>query len=119
MPGVVAHRVTYGTQYGMRIPAIVYAPAHAKGKLPAVIVVAGHGGDKTTWYEVYAGLLYASAGAVVVTYDPIGEEERNANHLSDARAHDTSLPGSDSARTHGRPDDRRRHASYQLRCIAR
>ncbi len=96
MPGVIAHRITYGTQYGMRIPAVVYAPAHAKGKLPAVIIVAGHGGDKTTWYEVYAGLLYASAGAVVVTYDPIGEDERNADHLSDARAHDTRLPGQDS-----------------------
>jgi dienelactone hydrolase len=96
MPGVIAHRITFGTQYGMRIPAIVYAPAHATGKLPAVVVVAGHGGDKTTWYEVYAGLLYASAGAVVVTYDPIGEDERNAEHLSDARAHDTVLPGGDS-----------------------
>ena len=28
------------------------------------VVVAGHGGSKSTWYEVYAGLLYASAGAV-------------------------------------------------------
>src|ERR1700754_1891251 len=52
MPGVVAHRVTYGTQLGMRVPAIVYSPEHARGKLPAVVVVAGHGGDKTTWYEV-------------------------------------------------------------------
>jgi len=93
MPGVNAHRVTFGTQYGMRIPAIVYRPDHVVGKLPAVIVVAGHGGDKTTWYEIYAGLLYASAGAVVVTYDPIGEGERNAQHLHDARAHDTNLAG--------------------------
>jgi dienelactone hydrolase len=96
MPGVVAHRVTYGTQFGMRVPAIVYRPEHAQGKLPAVIVVAGHGGDKSTWYEVYAGLLYASAGAVVVTFDPIGEGERNAEHLHDARAHDTVLPGATS-----------------------
>ncbi len=96
MPGVVAQRVTYGTQFGMRVPAIVYQPDHVSGKLPAVIVVAGHGGSKSTWYEVYAGLLYASAGAVVVTYDPIGEEERNAQHLIDARAHDTVLPGPQS-----------------------
>lgn len=96
MRGVVAHRVTYGTQYGMRVPAIVYEPEKITGKVPAVIVVAGHGGDKSTWYEVYAGLLYASAGAVVVTFDPIGEGERNAQHLHDARAHDTVLPGSDS-----------------------
>ena len=95
-PGVVAHHVTYGTQYGMRVSAIVYQPEHMDGKVPAVIVVAGHGGDKTTWYEVYAGLLYASAGAVVVTFDPIGEDERNSGHLSDVRAHDTVLPGLES-----------------------
>jgi dienelactone hydrolase len=96
MPGVIAHHVSYGTLYGMRVSAIVYKPEKAQGKLPAVVVVAGHGGSKSTWYEVYAGLLYASAGAVVVTYDPIGEEERNAQHLTDARAHDTLLPGADS-----------------------
>jgi dienelactone hydrolase len=96
MPGVTAHRVTYGTQFGMRVTAIVYHPEHVNGKLPAVVVVAGHGGSKSTWYEVYAGLLYASAGAVVVTFDPIGEEERNSEHLIDARAHDTVLPGLES-----------------------
>jgi dienelactone hydrolase len=96
MPGVVVHRVTYGTQFGMRVPAIVYHPDHVSGKIPAVVVVAGHGGSKSTWYEVYAGLLYASAGAVVVTFDPIGEEERNSEHLADARAHDTVLPGLNS-----------------------
>jgi dienelactone hydrolase len=96
MPGVVAHRVTYGTQMGMRVTAIVYHPDHVSGKLPAIVVVAGHGGSKSTWYEVYAGLLYASAGAVVITFDPIGEEERNSEHLVDARAHDTVLPGLES-----------------------
>jgi dienelactone hydrolase len=96
MPGVVAHRVTYGTQFGMRVSAIVYHPNHVNGKVPAVIVVAGHGGSKSTWYEVYAGLLYASAGAIVITFDPIGEEERNSEHLADARAHDTVLPGLES-----------------------
>ncbi|WP_260737267.1 alpha/beta hydrolase family protein [Tunturiibacter lichenicola] len=96
LPGVIAHRVTYGTQFGMRVPAIVYRPDHVGAKLPAIVVVAGHGGSKSTWYEVYAGLLYASAGAVVVTYDPIGEEERNSQHLVDARAHDTVLPGLNS-----------------------
>jgi len=96
MAGVVAHRVTFAGQYGMRIPAVVYGPDHAFGKLPAIVVVAGHGGDKTTWYEVYAGLLYASAGAVVITYDPIGEDERNSLRRSDARDHDTVFAGSES-----------------------
>lgn len=96
MPGIVAQRVTYGTQFGMRIPAVVYAPEKPKGKVPAVIIVAGHGGDKTTWYEVYAGMLYANAGAVVITYDPIGENERSSTHQSDAREHDIALPGAQS-----------------------
>ena len=96
MQGVAAHRVTFASQYGMRVPAIVYAPEHAHGKLPAIVIVAGHGGSKSTWYEVYAGLLYARLGAVVVTYDPVGEGERNAQHATDARAHDTVLPGAAS-----------------------
>src|SRR5690242_6459420 len=75
--GVIAERVTYGTNFGMRVPAIVYRPAHSQGKLPGMVVVDGHGGDKTSWYAFYTGILYARAGAVVVTYDPIGEDERN------------------------------------------
>lgn len=96
MTGIIALRVTYGTQFGMRVPAIVYAPEKTIGKVPAVIIVAGHGGDKTSWYEVYAGLLYANAGAVVITYDPIGENERSSTHQSDAREHDIALPGAQS-----------------------
>jgi len=96
MPGVIAHRITYGTQYNMRVPAIVYVPGKRIGKLPAVVIVAGHGGDKTTWYEVYAGLLYAKAGAIVITYDPIGENERSGTHLSEAREHDNVIPGGES-----------------------
>jgi hypothetical protein len=34
MPGVIAHRVTYGTQFGMRVPAVVYRPDHVQGKVP-------------------------------------------------------------------------------------
>jgi len=71
--GVVAERVTYGTNYGMRVPAIVYRPSHAKGRLPGLVIVNGHTGDKTSWYAFYAGILYARAGAVVVTYDLVGE----------------------------------------------
>lgn len=86
MPGVIADRVTYNTEYGMRVPAIVYRPDPKmfrwKGKLPGVVVVNGHGGDKFSWYAFYSGLLFARAGAVVVTYDPIGEGERNADRAS-------------------------------------
>jgi dienelactone hydrolase len=87
-PGVVAERVTYATQLGMRVPAIVYSPKARQGRRPALIVVNGHGGDKYAWYAFYAGILYARAGAVVLTYDPLGEGERNIARQSGTRAHD-------------------------------
>lgn len=86
--GVVAERVTYATEFGMRVPAIVYVPKSRSGKVPALIVVNGHGGDKYSWYSFYTGILYARAGAVVLTYDPAGEGERNAKRQSGTRAHD-------------------------------
>lgn len=90
-PGVIAERVTYGTEFGMRIPAVIYRPEHAEGNLPGMVVVNGHGGDKYSWYSFYTGILYARAGAVVVTYDPIGEGERNDDHRSGTREHDTNV----------------------------
>ena len=92
-PDITVTRVTYATQYGMRVPAIVYAPKHPHGKLPAIIVVCGHGGDKSSWYAVYTGMLYASAGAVVVTYDPAGEFERSVIRASESNEHDKLIPG--------------------------
>jgi dienelactone hydrolase len=91
--GVVAERVTYGTNFRMRVPAIVYRPAHAKGRLPGLVIVNGHSGDKTSWYAFYAGILYARAGAVVVTYDPVGEDERNSDRKSETNVHDTFVAG--------------------------
>ena len=91
--GVIAERVTYATLYGMRVPAIVYRPAKMSGRAPGIVVVNGHSGDKTSWYAYYTGILYARAGAVVVTYDPVGEDERNSGRASETRAHDTVVPG--------------------------
>jgi dienelactone hydrolase len=103
--GVLADRVTYATADGMIVPAIVYRPdpsvMHWKGKLPGIVIVNGHGGDKFSWYAFYSGMLFAQAGAVVVTYDPIGEGERNSDKVSRAGIHDTwvsppaSLPRTD------------------------
>lgn len=92
-PGVIAERVSYETTYGMRIPAIVYRPAKPSGRIPGMVIVNGHVGDKTSWYAFYAGILYARAGAIVVTYDPIGEDERNIERKSETKAHDTVVPG--------------------------
>jgi dienelactone hydrolase len=91
-PGVLADRVTYHTMDGMLIPAIVYRPdpkiVKWKGKLPGIVMVNGHGSDKFGWYAIYTGMEYAKAGAVVVTYDMIGEGERNIDKKSRASSHD-------------------------------
>lgn len=87
-PGITAERVTYSTQFGMRVPAILYLPQRRSGRIPALIVVNGHGGDKYSWYAFYSGVLYARADAAVLTYDPIGEGERNSARKSGTRAHD-------------------------------
>ena len=60
--GVVAERVSYATQFAMRVPAIVYSPRERRRELPALIIVNGHGGDKYSWYAFYSGVLYARAG---------------------------------------------------------
>lgn len=86
---VAADRVSFATDYGLRVPAIVYHQAGATiTKHPAIIVVNGHGGDKSSWYAYWAGILYARAGAVVLTYDPIGEYERNGQKRSAPRTPD-------------------------------
>jgi dienelactone hydrolase len=93
--------VTYGTQFGLRIPAIVYRPKSTARKSPGLIIVNGHGGDKFSWYAFYSGILYARAGAVVVTYDPAGEGERNVHRKSGTRAHDKVEPPDELGRRVG------------------
>ena len=89
-PGVTAEAVTFATQFGMRVPAILYLPRPLPpgGRIPAVIVVNGHGGDKYSWYSYYAGIAFARGGAAVLTYDPAGEGERSSARQSGAREHD-------------------------------
>ncbi len=92
-PGVIAERISYATEFGMRVPAILYRPRRAaRGEAPALIVVNGHGGDKYAWYSFYSGILFARAGGFVLTYDPIGEGERNSGRKSVTRQHDTPVP---------------------------
>ena len=100
-PGVIAERVTYASQFGLRVPAIVYRPREAAAPAPALIVVNGHGGDKFSWYAFYTGVAYARAGAVVLTYDPSGEGERNRDRRSGTRAHDKVEPPDELARRLG------------------
>jgi dienelactone hydrolase len=100
--GVVAERVSYASAYGLRVPAIVYRPSQRPSvKMPGLIVVNGHGGDKYTWYGFYAGILYARAGAVVLTYDPIGEGERNLQRKDGTRQHDRDIEPEEMGRRMG------------------
>lgn len=89
-PGVAAEAVTYATQLGMRVPGILYLPDPLpRGKkIPAFIVVNGHGGDKYAWYAYFTGIAYARAGMAVLTYDQAGEGERSASRKSGTRDHD-------------------------------
>jgi dienelactone hydrolase len=100
-PDVVAERISYQTEFGLRVPAILYLPKAHRGKLPALIVVNGHGGDKYSWYSFYSGVMYARGGAAVLTYDPIGEGERNADRKSGTRAHDKLLMPDEMGRRMG------------------
>jgi dienelactone hydrolase len=101
-PRVIAERVSYATAYGLRVPAIVYRPRETPpAKMPGIVVVNGHGGNKYTWYAYYAGILYARAGAAVVTYDPIGEGERNLERRDGTRQHDRSIAPPEMARRLG------------------
>ena len=89
-PGVVAEAVTYATEFGTRVTAILYLPDPLPrgGKAAAFIVVNGHGGDKYAWYSHFTGITYARAGAAVLTYDQAGEGERSRSRKSGTRDHD-------------------------------
>ena len=87
--GVRAEAITYATQHGTRVPAILYLPDPLpRGKIPAFVVVNGHGGDKYAWYSYYSGVTFARAGAAVLTYDQAGEGERSSKRMSGTREHD-------------------------------
>jgi hypothetical protein len=51
----------------------------------------------TATYAFYSGMLYAKAGAAVLTYDPVGEGERNIDRKSGTRAHDRFEPSREVA----------------------
>lgn len=100
--GISADRVSYATAYNLRVPAIVYHSSDPKRKRgPALVIVNGHGGDKSSWYSYWAGILYARAGAVVLTYDAVGEFERNHLRESGTSQHDAYLPPDDMGRRMG------------------
>jgi dienelactone hydrolase len=89
-PGVTAEAVTYATQLGSQVPAILYLPdpLPTGKRLPGFVVVNGHGGDKYAWYAYYTGVAFARGGMAVLTYDQAGEGERSPSRRSGTRDHD-------------------------------
>ena len=97
--GVTADRVSYATAYGLRVPAIIYhASEKSRRRGPALVIVNGHNGDKSSAYASWAGILYAKAGGVLLTYDPIGEFERNHLRMSKTSQHDPYIAPEDMGR---------------------
>lgn len=93
VPGVTLEKSTYSTAYGLRVSADIFRPTHEPAtRLPAIVLINGHGADKSSWYVYYTAILYARAGAVVLSYDPIGEGERNDEHKEFTGEHDQLIP---------------------------
>ena len=86
--GLVIEKWILTTEPGSRMPALLYRPAQATGRQPALALTHGHGGSKSRTFNQYAAQLYARLGLAVVVIDPIGEEERNLTGKMGSRAHD-------------------------------
>lgn len=82
--GVVARddyrieKLVYETLPSTEVPAHLYLPAHAPGKIPAILFVPGHWfADSKTRPEFQAfAITMAKRGFAVLTYDPFGQGER-------------------------------------------
>jgi len=82
--GVVARddyrieKIVYQTLPDTDVPAHLYLPAHAPGKIPAILFVPGHWfADSKTRPEFQAfAITMAKRGFAVITYDPFGQGER-------------------------------------------
>ena len=82
----------FATQFGMRVPPSPMCPHTRAAKLLPSSWSTAKAATRAR-YAVYTGLLYATAGAVVVTYDPAGEFERSVTRGSETGEHDKPIPG--------------------------
>src|SRR5262245_23710252 len=71
-------KLVYETLPSTEVPAHLYLPAHAPGKIPAILFVPGHWfADSKTRPEFTAfAITMAKRGFAVLTYDPFGQGER-------------------------------------------
>jgi dienelactone hydrolase len=71
-------RVEFDGIKGDRVPAFLYVPKEGSGKLPAVLLQYGSGGDKKTDYIVALAHQFVTHGFVVLTIDSPGRGERKS-----------------------------------------
>ena len=87
--GYTVESVTYASEPGSRVTALLYLPAPLDGgKIPGIVAACGHGGSKSALAYQYAGQLYAKLGFACLVVDTIGEEERHVDGGMGTRAHD-------------------------------
>ena len=85
---VVIEKVIYNSEPFSSVPAHLYLPKRLSAPAPAMVMANGHGGSKSSFFNQYAGQMYAKAGLVVLTVDPAGEEERDPDGRIGTRDHD-------------------------------
>src|SRR5258708_33485799 len=75
--GVRAEAVSYATEFGTRVSAILYLPDPLPkgGKIPALVVIDRHGRGKNVWYSYYTRITYARTGASALTQHPPGDAQ--------------------------------------------
>jgi dienelactone hydrolase len=76
--GYRIEKFVYETLPSVEVPAHLYLPAHAQGKVPAILFVPGHWWPDSKTRPEFQSFAVAMAlkGFAVLTYDPFGQGER-------------------------------------------
>jgi dienelactone hydrolase len=79
--------LVYQTRPGFWVPANLYLPAEAKGRMPGFVIVHSLHGAKTQFELQDMGILWARAGCAVLIMDQIGYGERLEHYPWDREAY--------------------------------
>lgn len=75
LDGFHIEKLTYESQPGFHVTALLYLPDGVKGRLPAIVVAPGHGATGKASDFGFAS-TFARNGFAVLSYDPLGQGER-------------------------------------------
>ncbi|HEY8714919.1 MAG TPA: acetylxylan esterase [Candidatus Acidoferrum sp.] len=76
MDGFSIEKLIFESLPGVYVTALVYVPSEHSGRLPAVLVPAGHSTNGKIYYQEICQRL-AKRGYVVLAWDPVGQGERS------------------------------------------